>query len=96
MTKDMFIEQAAGRAEADLRIDNAMVADVFSGEFFPSSVSVGQGRILGFSRLPAREMVDAGGHICCPALLTGMCISSRPCFARPVSLNWYCRAAQPP
>lgn len=33
MDKDMFIEQAAGRAEADLRIDNAMVADVFSGEF---------------------------------------------------------------
>lgn len=71
MTKDMFIEQAAGRAEADLRIDNAMVADVFSGEFFPSSVSVGQGRILGFSRLPAREVVDAGGAYLLPGLIDG-------------------------
>ncbi len=71
MTKDMFIEQAAGRAEADLRIDNAMVADVFSGEFFPSSVSVGQGRILGFSRLPAREVVDAGGAYLLPGFIDG-------------------------
>lgn len=71
MTKDMFIEQAAGRAEADLRIDNAMVADVFSGEFFPSSVSVGQGRILGFSRLPAREVVDVGGAYLLPGFIDG-------------------------
>lgn len=71
MDKDMFLEQAAGRAEADLRIDNAMVADVFSGEFFPSSVCVGQGRILGFSRLPAREVTDAGGAYLLPGLIDG-------------------------
>lgn len=71
MTKDMFLEQAAGRAEADLRIDNAVVADVFSGEFFPSSVCVGQGRILGFSRLPAREVVDAGGAYLLPGFIDG-------------------------
>ncbi len=71
MGKDMFLEQAAGRAEADLRIDNAMVADVFSGEFFPSSVCVGQGRILGFSHLPAREVVDAGGAYLLPGFIDG-------------------------
>ena len=71
MDKDMFIEQAAGRAEADLRIDNAMVADVFSGEFFPSSVCIGQGCILGFSRMPAREVTDAGGAYLLPGLIDG-------------------------
>ena len=71
MDKDMFIEQAAGRAEADLRIDNAMVADVFSGEFFSSSVCIGQGCILGFSRMPAREVTDAGGAYLLPGLIDG-------------------------
>ena len=71
MDKDMFIEQAAGRAEADLRIDNAMVADVFSGEFFPSSVCIGQGCILGLSRMPAREVTDAGGAYLLPGLIDG-------------------------
>ena len=96
MDKDMFIEQAAGRAEADLRIDNAMVADVFSGEFFPSSVCIGQGCILGFSRMPAREVTDAGGAYLLPGLIDGHVHIESSMLCPAVSLNSCCRAARPP
>lgn len=44
----------------DLRIDNAKIADVFSGEFFEGSVCVHQGTIAGFdASLPAKTVVDA-------------------------------------
>lgn len=68
---DSFFEQATGREPADLRIDNALVADVFSGEFFSSSVCVGKGRILGFSEMPAREVLDAEGRYLLPGLIDG-------------------------
>ena len=45
----LFLDQAAGRAPADLRIDNARVVDVFGGGVRETSVCVGRGRILGFS-----------------------------------------------
>lgn len=44
----------------DLRIDNAKIADVFSGEFFDGSVCVHQGIIAGFDpSMPAQTVVDA-------------------------------------
>lgn len=44
----------------DLRIDNAQIADVFSGEFFSGSLCVHKGVIVGFSKtMPAQKVVDA-------------------------------------
>ena len=70
MNKD-FWAMAAGRMPADVRVDNVRVVDVFSGTVRESSVCFGQGRILGFSRLDAREVVDVGGHYLLPGLIDG-------------------------
>lgn len=70
MNKD-FWAMAAGRMPADVRVDNVRVVDVFSGTVRESSVCFGQGRILGFSRLDAREVVDGGGHYLLPGLIDG-------------------------
>lgn len=44
----------------DLRIDNAQIADVFSGEFFHGSLCVHKGLIAGYSKtMPARKIIDA-------------------------------------
>jgi len=54
---------------ANLRIDNARVLDVYSGEIADMPVCVREGRILGFSRLEADETVDAGGAFLLPGLI---------------------------
>lgn len=50
----------------DLRVDNALVADVFNGEFFRESVCVKNGKIVGFGRRPAERVVDAEGAYLLP------------------------------
>ena len=65
----LFLDQAAGRAPADLRIDNARVLDVFAGGVRECPVCVGHGRILGFSDLEARHVVDAEGRYLIPGLI---------------------------
>ncbi|MBR4423590.1 MAG: adenine deaminase [Mailhella sp.] len=66
---ERFFAMASGRVPADLRIDNARVVDVFSGEVFEDSVRVGMGRILGFGMQDARRVVDARGHCLIPGLI---------------------------
>lgn len=70
MSKD-FWAMATGRMPADVRIDNVRIVDVFSGEIRDGSVSVGQGRILGFEGFDAREVVDGGGRWLLPGLIDG-------------------------
>ena len=70
MNRD-FWAMATGRTPADLRIDNVRIVDVFSGEIREGSVSIGQGRILGFSRHEAREVVDGEGRCLLPGLIDG-------------------------
>lgn len=70
MNRD-FWAMATGRAPADLRIDNVRIVDVFSGEIREGSVSIGQGRILGFSRHEARDVVDGEGRYLLPGLIDG-------------------------
>ena len=48
-----LVDMAAGREPADLLIVNAKVVDVFTGTVRESPVSVGRGRFLGFSHIPA-------------------------------------------
>ena len=70
MNKD-FWAMVTGHRPADLRIDNVRIVDVFSGDIREGSVSVGQGRILGFGALEAREVVDGGGCCLLPGLIDG-------------------------
>lgn len=64
-----LVDMAAGREPADLLIVNARVVDVFTGVVRESPVSVGRGRFLGFSPIPARETLDAGGAYLLPGLI---------------------------
>ena len=66
-----FWAMAAGRMPADVRIDNVRVVDVFGGTVREGCVCFGQGRILGFSPLEAREVVDGGGHYLLPGFIDG-------------------------
>lgn len=66
-----FWSMATGRTPADFRIDNVRIVDVFSGEIREGSVSVGQGRILGFGALEAREVVDGRGAFLLPGFIDG-------------------------
>lgn len=67
----LFMEQAMGRAPADLRIDNARIVGVYTGTVWEAPVSIAQGRILGFTALEARTVVDAGGRYLLPGLIDG-------------------------
>ena len=66
-----YFDMITGRAPAELRIDNARIVDVFSGEIRPGCVCVGAGRILGFSAREAKEVVDAQGGYLLPGLIDG-------------------------
>lgn len=66
-----FWAMATGRMPADMRIDNVHIVDVFSGEIRDGSVCVGQGRILGFDRREAREVIDGEGRWLLPGLIDG-------------------------
>ena len=70
MNRD-FWAMATGRMPADVRIDNVRIMDVFNGEIREGSVSFGQGRILGFSRFDARQVVDGGGRWLLPGFIDG-------------------------
>lgn len=70
MNRD-FWAMATGRMPADVRIDNVRIMDVFNGEIREGSVSFGQGRILGFSRFEARQVVDGGGRWLLPGFIDG-------------------------
>ena len=66
-----YFDMVTGRAPADLRIDNVQIVDVLSGEVRKGTVSIGGGRILGFSEMEAREVVDGQGVYLIPGLIDG-------------------------
>ena len=66
-----YFDMVTGRASADLRIDNVQIVDVLSGNVRKGSVCIGAGRILGFSELEAREVVDGQGAYLIPGLIDG-------------------------
>jgi len=68
---ESYFDMVAGRTPADLRIDDVRIVDVLSGEIREGSVCVGAGRILGFSPLEAREVVDGQGAYLIPGLIDG-------------------------
>lgn len=66
-----FFDMVTGRAPADLRIDNVRIVNVFSGTVEEGCVCAGEGRILGFSRLEARDVVDGRGRYLLPGFIDG-------------------------
>ena len=66
-----FVAMVTGRAPAELRIENVQIVDVLSGEIRKGTVCVGAGRILGFSAMEAREVVDGQGAYLIPGLIDG-------------------------
>lgn len=64
-----IISMASGREPADLLVINAKVVDVFTGTIRATPVSVGAGKILGFTDIPARHTVDAQGKFLLPGLI---------------------------
>ncbi|MDR2574634.1 MAG: adenine deaminase [Desulfovibrio sp.] len=55
--------------KADLRIDNARLVNVHTGETEWTSLCVKDGRVLGFERREAAETLDAGGAYLLPGLV---------------------------
>jgi len=66
-----YFDMVTGRAPAELRIDNVRIVDVFSDEVRLGSVCVGDGRILGFSKMEALEVFDGQGAYLIPGLIDG-------------------------
>ena len=66
-----YFDMVTGSTPADLRIDNVQIVDVLSGNVRKGSVCIGAGRILGFSGLEAREVVDGQGAYLIPGLIDG-------------------------
>ena len=66
-----YVAMVTGRAPAELRIENVQIVDVLSGEIRKGTVCVGAGRILGFSEMEAREVVDGQGAYLIPGLIDG-------------------------
>ena len=63
------VDMASGRKPADLLITNARLVDVFTGTIRETCVSVGDGKILGFSPVQAVRTLDAGGRYLLPGLI---------------------------
>lgn len=67
--KNSFWAMAAGKVPADTRIDNVHVVDVFGGTVRKGSVCLGEGRILGTSIMPAKEVIDGCGAYLLPGFI---------------------------
>ena len=67
--KNLVDMAAGGRSPADLLITNAKLVDVLTGEIRETDVSVGGGKILGFSHTEAVKVVDARGAYLLPGLI---------------------------
>lgn len=66
-----YFDMVTGRAPAELRIDNVRIVDVFSDEVRLGSVCIGDGRILGFTKMEALEVFDGQGAYLIPGLIDG-------------------------
>ena len=64
-----LVDMAAGGRSPDLLITNAKLVDVLTGEIRETDVSVGGGKILGFSHTEAVKVVDARGAYLLPGLI---------------------------
>ena len=81
--KNLVDMAAGGRSPADLLVTNAKLVDVLTGEIRETDVSVGGGKILGFSHTEAVKVVDARGAYLLPGL-----IDAHAACELPLRLDW--------
>lgn len=62
---------ARGEAPAELLFKSAQLVNVFSGEIYPASVAVDDGRVVGIGDYEAYEVVDLNGAYLAPSLIDG-------------------------
>jgi adenine deaminase len=66
------LEAAAGLREADLRLENIQLVNVYSGEIYPASVTIYDGIITGInapSEYPVKEVIDGEGQYAVPGFI---------------------------
>ncbi len=70
-----LIQAALGNAPVDLLIENARLANVFTGEIYPAEIAVSEGYVVAVEapgalpRRTAREVLDGEGQIAAPGLV---------------------------
>jgi len=84
-----LLAAARGEKPADLRLDNAIIINVFSGEATKGSVAISEGRIAGIGEYEAVQVIDLKGAVLAPGFIEGhIHIESSklipPCFAEAV------------
>ncbi len=87
MEGERLLAVSRGEEEADLLLVGGRLVNVFSGRIEETEVAVATGRIAGFGKRPAREVVDLGGAYLCPGFIDGhihveSSLVSLPEFAR--------------
>lgn len=63
------ISAARGETPADIRFENCRIVNVFSGEIQDGDIVVAGGRIVGFGRLPAKDVRNMQGMYAAPGLI---------------------------
>jgi adenine deaminase len=66
------LKAAAGLREADLRLENIQLVNVYSGEIYPASVTVYDGIITGVNapaEYPVKEIIDGEGQYAVPGFI---------------------------
>ena len=66
------IETGLGRKPCDLKIQNVMLCNVFSGEIYPTDIYIKGERIISIdpdANLTALEVIDGQGHYAVPGLI---------------------------
>ena len=68
------INASMGREKCDLKISNAKIVDVYSGNIFEGSVYIKDGIIAGFDgERSADQVIDAKGQYLVPGFIDGHC-----------------------
>lgn len=76
MPNRRLLDVAYGRAYADIIIDNGQLVNVITGEIYPASVAIAEGRVAAVGNVEAQrgpdtQIIDAGGRFLTPGLIDG-------------------------
>jgi len=69
MTLDTRIAAARGNVPVDLLLKDARLVNVISGEVHDADIAIHEGRVIGFGRYEAQQVVDLNGRFVCPGFM---------------------------